>query len=197
MNNIPHPNIVKVVAAFLILLFILSLAYFGYQNYQVGSTSWDIFISSILLAVPLALLYFSIYILVKASWQRRSQGHLSDRLSKYIYWTPRIAAILIIIFVGMFSLDVFGGEASVWEQLGGFVIHSLPSIVMAIVLAFAWRRPWIGFACFLLVAIFFLRFLIPNPLENFGHLLLFSGPMAVVAMLFWADWKWRNPVSAA
>jgi len=69
--------------------------------------------------------------------------------------------------------------------------------ISAIILALAWRRPLIGFVAFLLAAILFLRFLLGNhPSGAFGMLLLFSGPMAAIAMAFWANWKWHEQIQA-
>ncbi len=176
----------------LVGLFVLSLSWFMYMNYKAGMRSWNLAVSAILLAIPLALLYFSVGVLVMAARQRNSQGQIDSKLAKFIYWTPRIAGVVIILFVAMFSLDVFDGSGSIWEMLGAFVMHSLPSIFMGIILAIAWKRDEVGFFAFLIAAIFFLRVLLGNPLENIGSLLLFSGPMAVIAMLFWANWKWKK-----
>ncbi len=179
----------------LIVLFLVSLSWFSYGNYQAGSSPTDVIISAFLLSVPLGLLYFSIGVLVAAARQRHFLGQINKRLAKFIYWTPRIAGILITVFVAMFALDVFDMEASIWEKIGGFLIHASPAIVMGILLAFAWRRAWIGFAAFLLGAIFFLRFMIGDPLDNIGIILLFSAPMAAIAMLFWANWKWKEALN--
>jgi len=179
----------------LALMFILSLASFAYDNYRVGSGPWELVVSSLLLSIPLLLLYFSIWVLVTAARQKRIQGKIDPRLAKFIYWTPRIAGILIVVFVGLFALDVFEMGGSFWAMLGGFLIHALPAILLGIGLAFAWRWPWIGAVLFIIGALFFLRTLLFNPLEQLGMLLLFSGPMAVIAALFWVNWRWRKELS--
>lgn len=180
------------------LLFALALGRFIFENYQVGMRSWNLITSGILLSVPLALLFLSIGLIILAGMQKRGGGQLSPRLAKFLYIMPRAAGLLIILFVGMFSLDVFGQGYGFWETALAFLMHSLPSIVMAVVLALAWRRPVIGFVAFLLAALFFLRFLIGGRiLENFGSMLLFSGPMAVIALMFWLNWRWQKEMDAA
>jgi len=190
MSTNQTPAMLRIMTVILALLFVLSLAWLTYGNYRAGSEPWQLVISAIFLSVPLLLLYFSIGLLVAAGQQKRSQGRISERLAKFIYRTPRIAGVLITIFVGMFALDMFTEGTNFWEMMGGFLIHVLPAIVMAGVLALAWRWPWIGFVAFLGAAIFFLRFGIRDPIASIGTVLLFSGPMAVIAMLFWANWKW-------
>lgn len=178
--------------AVLVLLFVLSLGYLDYGNLQAGMEPMDVVLTSFLLAIPLLLLYFSIGVLTTAALQRRSQGQVSPRLAKFIFWTPRIAGIVIAVFVSLFALDVFDMQGSLWEKIGGFIIHALPAILMGVMVALSWRRAWIGFVVFLLAALFFLRTLLGNPEGWLGMLLLFSGPMAVIAALFWANWKWKS-----
>lgn len=177
--------------AILVILYLASLGWFTYMNYISGSQElWMILTNGLILSIPLVLLFFSIGVLVTAEQQRRRQGSVSAGLAKYIHRTPRIAAILIALFVGLFSLDVFGQGTGFWETLGAFLMHNIPTIIMGIFIWFAWRRPQIGFFAFLVVSIFFLRFFIFGGLQGLGQLLLFSAPMLLIALLFYADWKW-------
>lgn len=82
----------------------------------------------------------SIGLLVAAAQEKRSQGQMGERLAKYIYRTPRISGVLIILFVGMFALDVFSVGPSLWEMLGAFLIHAMPAILIADILALALDR---------------------------------------------------------
>lgn len=195
MNTKNSPILLKILAVMLVLLFVLSVVGLNYGNHLAGTAPGEVVFDTILLAVPLVVLYSSIYLLAAAGQQRRSQGQISRRLSKFIYFMPRIAGIVITLFVGMFALDVFSEGNSLWEMLGAFLIHASPAIVMAIALALAWRRPQIGFVVFLVAAIFFLGFGIRRPENLIGIVLGISGPMAVIAMLFWADWKWQKELT--
>ena len=177
----------------LVFLYLISIICLSYGNYSAGTMLWEIAVNTVILSIPLSLLFFSIGVLFVAKKQKQIQGYLSGKVAKFIYWTPRIAAILIIIFVGMFSLDVFSEGGNFWEMFAGFLIHSIPSIVMAVVLVLSWRCDRIGFYVFLGVAILFLLLLLRNPLQQLGTVLLFSGPTAVIAFLFWANWKWQKP----
>lgn len=53
----------------------------------------------------------------------------------------RILMIAFILFLTMFSLDVFSMEGTLFEKLGGFVMHSIPSIILVAVLLLSWRNP--------------------------------------------------------
>lgn len=181
----------------MIVLYIVSLGMFTYLNWQVESEHilWNHLFNALILSIPLLLFFGSIYLLV-AAWQEHAQtGQIRPRLARTIHWAPRIAAIMIIFFVTLFSLDVFGMGGTLLEQIGGFIIHSLPSIAMIILLAFAWKRPMIGFIAFLIAGLFFLRFVIPG--FNLGNFLLFSGPLLLISAMFYIDWRWLNPKSPA
>lgn len=182
----------RVMVGVLVLLYILSLAWFVYGNYQAGDSAfWQLLISGILLSIPLILFYGAIGLLL-VSARQWSLGQIDRRLAKLIYWSPRVAGILIILFVSLFALDVFAEGYTLGEMLLGFLMHMLPSIFMAILLAFAWRWEWIGFVAFLAAAIFFMRFAFGGHDLDYGVLLLFSGPMLVIALLFGVNWRWRK-----
>jgi hypothetical protein len=178
----------------LVLFYIIPLAFFSYANYQVGAVPWEIAVSALLLSIPLGLTCFSFGVLILAARQKRSQGGINRKLAKYIFWTPRIAGILISLFVAMFALDVFSANASFWEMVGGFLIHASPAIAIAILLAFAWRWEQVGFFAFLLAGVYFLRFMVIDPIQNLGNFLIFSLPMLVIAVLFWVNWRWKDEI---
>ncbi|HSB65775.1 MAG TPA: hypothetical protein VLD65_04305 [Anaerolineales bacterium] len=179
----------------MVVLYVITLGSFSYANWKIEPVHelWSFVLSGLILSIPLILFYGSIYVLVSAWYEHRLTREISPRLVKIIHWAPRIAAILIIFFVTLFSLDVFEMEASPLELLGAFIMHSLPSIVMLLLLYFAWRRPMVGFIAFLLAGLFFLRFVIFG--RDLGHFLLFSGPLLLISALFYADWRWLKSQS--
>ena len=154
-------------------LYVLSLSWFLYGNYRAGDSAlWQMLISGVILTIPLALLYASIGVLVVAARQKSTQGQVDRRLAKLLFWSPRLAGVAIIFFISLFALDVFAPGYSLGEMLLGFLMHMLPSIALAVVLAFAWRWEWVGFAAFLAAALFFMRFLLRNPVQEFGNFFL-------------------------
>ncbi len=175
----------------MIVLYVVSLGAFTYANWvaEPEHVLWMHAVNAIILSIPLVLFYGSIYVLASAWREHSLSEQISPRLAKVIHWAPRIAAILIIFFVTLFSLDVFEMEAAPLELLAAFLIHSLPSIILIVLLVFAWRRPVVGFIAFLLAGLFFLRFVVSG--QDLAHFLLFSGPLFLIAGLFYADWRWR------
>ena len=179
----------------LVLLFVVTLAALNYANWaaEPGFLQWWMLLLNILiLSIPLVLLYGSIYVLLIGWHERSSLGKVSPRLGKIIHWAPRVGALLIIVFVGLFSLDVFGTGAPPLEVLVGFLIHNLPSIAMLLLLIFAWKRPVVGFVAFLIAAVAF-AILFVRDIYALPNLFLFVLPILLIASLFYADWQWLKP----
>ena len=72
---------------------------------------------------------------------------------KMLFWLPRILTILAILFIMMFSLDVFGGDEPLGRKLLGFLIHNIPAFILTAVLVISWRREIIGGVVFILAAV--------------------------------------------
>ena len=178
----------------LVLLFMLSLGGLLYGNYTAGDSAlWQMIVNGLILSLPLALLFGLTGVLIVAARQKK-QGAIDQRLARLIYWSPRAAGIAIIFFVSLFALDSFSPEYTLGEMLLGFLMHMLPSIGMIILLVIAWRWEWVGFAAFLLAALFFMRTLLGGLDQALGMFLLFSGPMLLISLLFGANWRWRNEI---
>jgi hypothetical protein len=176
----------------LAILYLITIAAFSYANWAVDLESmqwWMTVLNILILSIPLVLLFGSIYVLVIAWREHSTLGQVNPRLAKIIHWAPRLAAILIIFFVSLFSLDVFEVEASPLKLLGGFLMHNIPSIGMIVLLIFAWKRPMVGFVAFLVAAALFAIFFVRG-LYSLPNLLLFVLPILLVAFLFYVDWKW-------
>jgi hypothetical protein len=179
----------------LVILFVLTLAALNYLNWAAdpGFMQWWMLLLNILiLSIPLVLLYGSVYVLLMGWHERSTLGKVSPRLAKIIHWAPRAAALLIIFFIGLFSLDVFGTGAPPLEVLVGFLIHNLPSIAMLVLLIFAWKRPVVGFLAFLIAAAAFAVFFVRD-IYALPNLVLFVLPILLIASLFYADWQWLKP----
>jgi hypothetical protein len=99
---------------------------------------------------------------------------------KITYWLPRALAILYILFLALFALDVFNGESPWQEQALGFLIHLIPTFVLLLVLLVAWKYELVGGALFLALSVLMWS-LLNNPfLVN----LMLVGPALLVGSLF-------------
>jgi hypothetical protein len=183
-----------VLVGVLAALFALSLAYYISGNVRSGMSMGNLISSALLLAVPLGLLYWMIGLVWEAWRVHRAGGQLTGGLARSIYLAPRISGVAVAVFTGLFALDVFDMEGSLWMKIGAFFIHAAPALIMLALVALAWRREWIGALIFGLGALFFLRFVVMGGMFAFGNLLLFCLPMALVAVLYWLNWRWRGEI---
>ena len=179
----------------MVLLFVLTLAALGYATWAVEQNNlqgWEMLLNVLILSLPLLLIYGAVYVLLLGRHERSHLGKVSPALARIIHWAPRIAALLIILFTGLFSLDVFGTGAPPMEVLGAFLLHNIPSILMLVLLILAWKRPVVGFVAFLVIAVAFTLFFVRD-FYAMTNLVLFVLPLFLVASLFYADWRWLAP----
>jgi len=108
-----------------------------------------------------------------------------------LYWTPRILGILFILFIGMFSLDVFGTGAGFWMTLAGFLIHNIPALILLAALLIGWRWEWVGALGFFAGAVFFL--VVANSRDVASILILEVIPV-LIGSLFLVGWFLRKQI---
>ena len=110
---------------------------------------------------------------------------------KIMYWLPRVICILAILFVSMFAADAFGPGMTFWEQLGGFIIHLIPSFILIGFLVVAWIWELTGGILLTLVGIgfslfiYFLNFQRTNSVSTSLKIVIMIGiPFVIVGILF-------------
>ncbi|HPT31548.1 MAG TPA: hypothetical protein PLW67_06885 [Prolixibacteraceae bacterium] len=59
-------------------------------------------------------------------------------------WTARLLLIAAILFMMLFSLDVFESEGSLGSKLTGLLIHNLPALALLAILILAWKKEFWG-----------------------------------------------------
>jgi hypothetical protein len=119
-----------------------------------------------------------------------------NRLVKQtLFWAPRILGILFVLFVGLFSLDVFGMPGSFWQKLGGFLIHNIPAFFLLAALISGWRWEWVGALGFIAFALWYMTTALMSGRSPSGYLLL-SVPPLLIGALFLVGWFYRKQMRA-
>jgi len=103
--------------------------------------------------------------------------------NKYLYWAPRVLAILFIAFISLFALDVFTEGYGFLELLTALFMHLIPSFILVAILLIAWKWEKIGGIIFIVLALGFTVFF--NTYQQ-GILvfLTISGPPFLIGALF-------------
>lgn len=127
---------------------------------------------------------------------------MSIRFARTLFWAPRILSMLLIAFLSLFALDVFGDRLGFWQTLMALVMHLMPSFVLIAILLLAWRREWIGAIGFGVLGMFYSTWVLSTsrPIGFSARLswtALIGVPAFVVAGLFLANWLRRHELPPA
>lgn len=118
----------------------------------------------------------------------------ANSIDKFIYWSPRVLSIALILFLMVFSLDVFDESLSFWQTVLGLFMHNLPSLVLAIIIWISWKYEIVGGVAFILAG---LAHLILSIKGGRGvAFLIIDVPAFLVGILFLVGWfKKKNNTS--
>jgi len=118
---------------------------------------------------------------------------MNKTLKQILFWTPRVAGILFILFLSLLALDIFDAQLSFWEIVVGLFMHLIPSILLTVVIFIAWKREWVGAALFIGWSIFYVT---SARGEEWIAYALIAGLPALIGLLFLAGWVWRKQIHA-
>jgi hypothetical protein len=116
------------------------------------------------------------------------------KVSKFIFWTPRILSILFICFLAMFSLDVFSPGLSFWEIVLGLFMHNIPIFLLIAVLVISWKHEVVGGIVFILAGLAYIALMVRNALMNpfewymVSYNFIIAGPAFFIGALFLIGW---------
>ena|SRR3989344_1874989 len=117
------------------------------------------------------------------------------KVNKLLFWAPRVLAILFILFLAMFSLDIFGNNYTFWETVVGLFMHNILSIILLIVLIISWKYEIVGAVAFILGGIFYIVTLFMNPQFEWYMIswsIMIAGPAFLVGILFYMNWRQKR-----
>ncbi|TSD02404.1 MAG: hypothetical protein Athens071424_100 [Parcubacteria group bacterium Athens0714_24] len=122
---------------------------------------------------------------------------MERNISKSLYWTPRVLSILFILFLALFSLDIFEMKLGFWGTAVGLFMHNIPSLVLLIVLLISWKHEIVGGVAFILAGILYIVLLMRNPFEWYmlTWALQISGVAFLVGILFIVGWRKKRKKS--
>ena len=114
------------------------------------------------------------------------------KVSKFVYWTPRILSIVFLLFLAMFSLDVFDMGLGFWGTIGALFMHNIPVFILAALLWISWKYEIVGGASFILAGLAYIVLAIMDPINELSLMLLriivISGPAFFIGALFLMNW---------
>jgi len=114
---------------------------------------------------------------------------VKESVKRIVFWLPRILCVLFALFISLFALDVFGEGYGFWETIVAFLIHLVPTALVLIALAIAWRWGWIGAILFLALGGWYI--IMAWGKFEWTTYLLIAGPLFLIGALFLVNWVYR------
>jgi len=111
--------------------------------------------------------------------------NISINKRRVIYWLPRVLSIAFVLFLSLFSLDVFT-EYTGWDLILALFMHLLPSLVLLGIVIISWKYDLVGAIVFSGFAIFYIFAAGFN--RPWSWYAFISGPAIIVGILFFITW---------
>lgn len=110
-------------------------------------------------------------------------------MKEILTWSPRILAILFIGFLSLFALDSFDYTHSFLQIITNFLLHLIPSLLLAGCLLVAWKYRILGGLLFIVIGLVFTVYF--GTFRNTSNFLTISLPPLITGVLFiisrWSD----------
>ncbi|HZW50074.1 MAG TPA: hypothetical protein VFF80_08110 [Bacillota bacterium] len=123
----------------------------------------------------------------------------SRKKDKKLIWFSRVTGILYALVLMLFSLDVFQSGGNLITQLGGFLIHSVPSLLLFAILFLTWNSSVLTGFLMLAYGLGFIAFSIisrtPSKIESAflaTQILIFSPALVIGVIFIYAVWHKRR-----
>ncbi len=119
---------------------------------------------------------------------------MAKKISKFVYWTPRILSILFVLFLALFSLDVLG-TGTFWQVVGGLFIHNIPALILLAVVIISWKHEIVGGIAFILAGLLYIALMFVNAMRGeFEWFMIvwslqIAGPAFFIGILFLLGWR--------
>jgi hypothetical protein len=110
---------------------------------------------------------------------------------KVFHWLPRIICLLAILFISLFAADAFAPGLTIWQQLGAFIMHLIPSFILLGFLIVAWKWEYAGGLIFLIIGLALSPIVFMHNYKmnhsvwmSLGIILAITFPFVIVGVLF-------------
>jgi hypothetical protein len=103
-------------------------------------------------------------------------------MKKIITWTPRVFAVIIIIFVALLAFDGFVPLGNPFNRSLSFIISLLPAIILLLALVLAWFYKLAGGITYIILG-GAMSFFVHANVDELSFLTL-SSPVLAVGVLF-------------
>jgi hypothetical protein len=113
------------------------------------------------------------------------------KAGKLIYWTPRILSILFLVFLALFSLDVFDEKLTFGQTMLALLMHNIPTLILLAIVFISWKYEIIGGIAFILAGLFYITMRATSKSFEWymiSWIAIIAGPAFLIGALFLVNW---------
>ncbi len=120
------------------------------------------------------------------------------KVNRFIFWAPRTLAIIFILFLAIFSSDIFEGNYGFFGTILGLFMHNIPSLVLLVILIISWKHDLAGAITFIslgavcVIGIIFVMLYVPEGSRFNPILIIGSIVFLFIGILFLIGWKQKK-----
>lgn len=119
--------------------------------------------------------------------------------SKILFWAPRLIAITYILYSLSLSLYLFSLGLNMQDLLVAFLMSNILTIIMSLILIFAWKKDIVGALGYFVMVMLYLIFVIYSyqDISLFFNMftlktILITLPMFLISFLFYLNHKYNK-----
>lgn len=119
---------------------------------------------------------------------------MERKVNRFIYWIPRVLSIFFVLFLALFSLDVFEGNYGFWGTAVALFMHNIPALILLVILIVSWKREIVGGIGFILAGLAYMGTILANIISTgfewyyLAWTIQISGIAFLVGILFLVGW---------
>ena len=112
----------------------------------------------------------------------------------FLYWAPRVGTILFLVFLALFSLDIFEENYGFWGTIVGLLMHNIPVFFLLLILVISWKYEIVGGVVFTVASLLYIGMWWNNMAMHPGQpgvllgSMIIAGPALVIGVLFLINW---------
>ena len=114
---------------------------------------------------------------------------------RWLYWSPRVLCIAFALFTSIFAFDVFDEAHGFWQTAVALTMHLLPTMILLVGLAIAWRWEWVGTVLYAGLGVLYLAWAWGR--FPWSVYIIMTGPLFLLAALFLVNWLRHDELRAS
>jgi len=101
-----------------------------------------------------------------------------------ILWTPRVLAMVLVLFLASFAMDVYLEGNDFLQTSEAFILHLIPAFCAAAILVIGWHRDGLASIGFLILSVAY--FIALSGWKHFPETLILTLPPLGISLAFYA-----------